>query len=78
MGGGGFSPVDPTGRPDGADLSFLRGASGIGLVLLGAATAVDPLWDRLLLLSSPLGAPSLKSRENPGSISVPSRTFMLR
>jgi hypothetical protein len=24
---------------------------GIGLVLLGAATGVDPLWDRFLLLS---------------------------
>jgi hypothetical protein len=51
MGAGGFSPVDPAGRPRGADLSFLGGASGIGLVLLGAATGVDPLWDRLLLLS---------------------------
>jgi hypothetical protein len=51
MGVGGFSPVDSAGRPRGADLSFLGGASGIGLVLLGAATGVDPLWDRLLLLS---------------------------
>jgi hypothetical protein len=51
MGVGGFSPVDPAGRPRGADWGFLGGASGIGLVLLGAATAVDPLWDRLLLLS---------------------------
>lgn len=48
---GGFLPVDQAGRPRGADLSFLAGASGIGLVLLGAATDVDPLWDRLLLLS---------------------------
>jgi hypothetical protein len=48
---GGFLPVDQAGRPSGADLSFLAGASGIGLVLLGAATGVDPLWDRLLLLS---------------------------
>ena len=51
MGAGGFSPVDPAGRPRGADVSFLVGASGVGLVLLGAATGVDPLWDRLLLLS---------------------------
>ena len=51
IGVGGFSPVDPAGQPRGADLGFLRGASGIGLVLLGAATGVDPLWDRLLLLS---------------------------
>ncbi len=51
MGVGGFSPADPADRPHGAAESFLEGASGIGLVLLGAATGVDPLWDRLLLLS---------------------------
>jgi lantibiotic biosynthesis protein len=51
MGVGGFSPLDPAGRPPGENLSFLGGASGIGLVLLGAATGVNPLWDRLLLLS---------------------------
>jgi hypothetical protein len=51
IGVGGFSPVDRADRPRGADSSFLGGASGIGLVLLGAATGVDPLWDRLLLLS---------------------------
>jgi hypothetical protein len=51
VGAGGFSPVDAAGRPRGADLTFLGGASGIGLVLLGAATGVDPLWDSLLLLS---------------------------
>jgi hypothetical protein len=51
MGVGGFSAADPAGRPRGEDVSFLGGASGIGLVLLGAATGVDPLWDRLLLLS---------------------------
>ena len=51
MGVGGFSSVNPAGRPRGTDVSFLGGASGIGLVLLGAATGVDPLWDRILLLS---------------------------
>ena len=51
MGAGGFLSEDPAGRPRRADVSFLRGTSGIGLVLLGAATTVDPLWDRLLLLS---------------------------
>jgi lantibiotic biosynthesis protein len=51
MGVGGFLSVDQAGRPRGADVSFLGGASGIGLVLLGAATGVDPLWDRFLLLS---------------------------
>jgi hypothetical protein len=51
MGVGGFLSVDQAGRPCGADVSFLGGASGIGLVLLGASTGVDPLWDRFLLLS---------------------------
>ncbi len=51
MGAGGFLSQDEAGRPHQADVSFLRGTSGIGLVLLGVATAVDPLWDRLLLLS---------------------------
>jgi hypothetical protein len=50
------------------DVSFLGGASGIGLVLLCVATGVDPLWDRFLLLS-PLRLEPLvwnASRENPG------------
>ena len=51
MGVGGFFSVDRAGRPRGQDFSLLGGASGIGLVLLGAATGVDPLWDRFFLLS---------------------------
>jgi hypothetical protein len=51
MGAGSFLSEDRAGRPSRADVSFLRGTSGIGLVLLGVATAVDTLWDRLLLLS---------------------------
>jgi hypothetical protein len=51
MGIGGFSSVEQAVRPRGADASFLGGGSGIGLVLLGAATGVDPLWDRFLLLA---------------------------
>lgn len=35
-----------------ADLGFLRGASGIGLALLGAVSEVAPEWDRLLLMPS--------------------------
>jgi hypothetical protein len=35
--------------PPGPDL--LTGSAGIGLVLLGAASEVEPCWDRLLLLS---------------------------
>lgn len=34
-----------------ADPGFLGGAAGIGLSLLAAAAAVEPAWDRLLLLS---------------------------
>ena len=45
-----------------SDLSFLRGATGIGLVLLAAVSEVDPLWDRLLLLSSLPGTPSALRR----------------
>ncbi len=30
--------------------SFLEGAAGIGLALLAAATAIEPRWDRLLLV----------------------------
>jgi hypothetical protein len=51
MGVGGFFSVDRAGRPRDQDFSLLGGASGIGLVLLGAATGVDPLWDRFFLLS---------------------------
>ena len=35
---------------DGADRSLLTGAAGIGLALLAASTAVEPAWDRILLL----------------------------
>ncbi|HEY1298337.1 MAG TPA: lanthionine synthetase C family protein [Chloroflexota bacterium] len=34
-----------------SDPGFLTGAAGVGLVLLAAATPVEPLWDRVLLLS---------------------------
>jgi lantibiotic modifying enzyme len=36
----------PTGDP-----GLLTGSAGVGLVLLAAATPVEPKWDRLLLLS---------------------------
>lgn len=35
------------------DPGFLTGSAGIGLVLLAAATAIEPAWDRLLLASAP-------------------------
>jgi lantibiotic modifying enzyme len=34
-----------------ADPGFLTGAAGIGLALLAATTAIEPVWDRLLLAS---------------------------
>lgn len=33
------------------DPTFLTGVAGIGLALLGATTDIEPVWDRLLLLS---------------------------
>lgn len=48
---GGFFSVDKAGERQPPDVGFLAGVSGIGLVLLGAVSDVDPRWDRLLLLS---------------------------
>lgn len=52
---------------EGAELSwnpdpgFLTGSSGVGLVLLAAATAVEPEWDRVLLADIPgRGMPPLR------------------
>jgi lantibiotic modifying enzyme len=42
--------VLPTREP-----GFLEGAAGLGLALLAAATDVEPAWDRILLLSGPVG-----------------------
>jgi hypothetical protein len=39
-----------------ADPGFLQGAAGIGLALLAADTALEPTWDRALLLSLPIAA----------------------
>ena len=51
---GGFATARPGtdgGRAWTPDPGFLDGAAGIGLVLLAAATPVEPSWDRILLLS---------------------------
>ena len=45
-----LGPVLDDWRP-GAEPGLLTGAAGIGLVLLAAATDVEPRWDRLFLLS---------------------------
>lgn len=50
---GGFTAVrSPAGAPgvEVSDPGILTGSAGIGLALLGAATAVEPAWDRVLLL----------------------------
>ena len=50
--GGVFMPEDGHGRIEvDAESGFLTGAAGIGLVLLAAATPVEPRWDRVYLLS---------------------------
>ena len=41
------------GRPGGSDASFLTGATGVALALLGAVSGVEPNWDRVLLCSIP-------------------------
>jgi hypothetical protein len=46
--------VEPGGEPTWrADPGFLEGATGVGLALLGAVSAVEPAWDRILLVSLP-------------------------
>jgi hypothetical protein len=52
--------ADPRQGPwTGIDL--VHGAAGIALVLLAAATPVEPVWDRMFLLSAPRG-PEVQSR----------------
>lgn len=52
--------ADPRQGPwTGIDL--VHGAAGIALVLLAAATPVEPVWDRMFLLSAPRG-PEVHSR----------------
>jgi poly-gamma-glutamate synthesis protein (capsule biosynthesis protein) len=49
-----WGPGPPGCRPIWMDNPrFLTGTAGIALALLGAATSVEPAWDRLLLVSIP-------------------------
>src|SRR6266511_4330819 len=34
-------------------IELVEGAAGVALVLLAAATSVEPLWDRMFLVSTP-------------------------
>ena len=45
------------------DPGFLNGAAGIGLVLLAAASPLEPEWDRVLLASLPTVRTSSPSRD---------------
>jgi poly-gamma-glutamate synthesis protein (capsule biosynthesis protein) len=51
-----WGPGAPGGPPIWLDNPrFLTGTTGIALALLGAATTLEPTWDRLLLVSIPPG-----------------------
>jgi lantibiotic modifying enzyme len=51
VGLGGFLTADHAQGRLTAQSGFLTGAAGIGLVLLAAATPIEPRWDRVYLLS---------------------------
>ena len=40
-----------------SEYGFLSGAAGVGLALLGANTEIEPVWDRVLLVSIPTAGP---------------------
>jgi hypothetical protein len=46
----GYRSLDSAGRRI-DNPGFLDGAAGVALVLLAASTAIEPTWDRVLLLS---------------------------
>jgi hypothetical protein len=50
------------GMIEAADMSLLTGASGVGLALLAASTAIEPEWDRVLLLNTRPLSPVSASR----------------
>jgi hypothetical protein len=49
---GGYEAWEPGGARS-ADRGLLTGATGIALALLAATTDIEPLWDRMLLVSIP-------------------------
>ncbi|HSF42405.1 MAG TPA: lanthionine synthetase LanC family protein, partial [Thermoanaerobaculia bacterium] len=56
------------GPPWRTDPGFLEGATGIGLALLAAVSAVEPAWDRVLLVSLPQGAKPTSSASSTASV----------
>jgi hypothetical protein len=49
-----WEPGEEKASPWTADPGFLVGAAGVGLALLAAATAVEPAWDRSMMVNLPL------------------------
>jgi hypothetical protein len=49
-----WEPVTPTELRQAPTTGFLTGAAGVGLCLLAATSDVEPAWDRVLLVSTPL------------------------
>jgi len=58
---GGYEAWQPGGSRS-ADRGLLTGATGIALALLAATTDIEPLWDRMLLVSIPQRVPSEAAR----------------
>jgi hypothetical protein len=54
---GGYEAWEPGGVRS-ADRGLLTGATGIALALLAATTDIEPLWDRMLMVSIPQRVPS--------------------
>jgi len=44
---------DPAEEGPWNGIGLLEGAAGVALVLLAATTSVEPLWDRMFLVSAP-------------------------
>ena len=61
---GGYEAWEPGGARS-ADRGLLTGATGIALALLAATTDIEPLWDRMLLVSIPQRVPSEAVRSEP-------------
>jgi hypothetical protein len=60
-GGSWVAPDPDPGQGPWTGIELTRGAAGVALVLLAAATPVEPSWDRMFLLSAP-DVPEAQSR----------------
>jgi lantibiotic modifying enzyme len=45
--------TDPAQREPWSGVDLVDGAAGVALVLLAATTSVEPMWDRMFLVSAP-------------------------